>query len=196
MDVRRQKEYQYMPFIVAELEDKVGGVSIALADLRKDTPVPPGAFVGGDDNGLGHILKSVELVANATATATEYKVKKQHQLVAGNFVSSKDVAGVKAYAITKIDTANADFDVVTVGTTLGKALKAGNSLVVVKEEDATGGVSELPYKVLGVTKREVDTSGSHAMVGVLTKGTVNVANMAFGAPKVFRDAWVHLTYED
>lgn len=68
MDVRKKTEYQYMPFIVKELEDKVGGLSVALTDLRKDVDcVPPGAFIGQDTNGLGHILKSAELTELANA---------------------------------------------------------------------------------------------------------------------------------
>ena len=132
----------------------------------------------------------------ATAAATAYKVKKNHQLVVGNPVTSKDAEGVKAFNIVSIDTSNEEYDVVTVGTTLGVELPAGASLIVAKAEDSNGGASVLPYKVVGVTKREIDTTGSHASVGVLTKGTVNVANMAFGAPKAFRDANIHITYED
>ena len=197
MDVKKSTEYQYMPFIVKELEDKVGGLSVSLTDLRKDVDsVPPGAFIGADENGLGHILKSAQITELATATATSFKVKKVHQIVVGNAVTSKDVAGCKAFKITEIDTSNAEFDSVKIGTALGKELPANAHLLVVKAEDSVGGVSELPYGVVGVTKNEIDTTGSHASVGVLTKGTCNVANMAFGAPKAFRDAWAHITYED
>ena len=195
--VKTETEYQYMPFIVKELEDKQGGLSVALADLRKDVDsVPPGAYIGVDEKGLGHILKSAALVAVATALATEFKVKKAHQLIVGDPVTSKDVEGAKAFKIVSIDTSNAEYDVVKVGTAIGVALEIGANLIVVKAEDSTGGKSELPYQIVGITKREIDTTGSHASVGVLTKGTVNVANLAFGAPKYFRNAWIHITYED
>jgi hypothetical protein len=197
MNVKNQTEYQYMPFIVKELEDRQGGLSVSLADLRKDVDsVPPGAYIGVDEKDLGHILKSAELTEAAVATATEFKVKKAHQFIVGNPVTSKDIEGAKAFNIVSIDTSNAEYDVVKVGTAIGVALPAGSNLIVVKAEDSTGGKSELPYSIVGITKREIDTTGSHAMVGVLTKGTVNVANLAFGAPKYFRNAWIHITYED
>lgn len=197
MDVKRTTEYQYMPFIVKEHEDHVGGVSIALTNLRKDVDsVPPGAYVGVDENGLGHILKSAVLVEAAIATAKSFKVGKAHQLIVGDVVTSKDKEGVKAYKVAGVDTSSEAHDVVTVGTALGVALEKGDDLLLVDAEDAVGGASKLPYKFLGISKREIITTGSHAMVGVLTKGHVNVANMAFGAPKFLRDVWAHITYED
>lgn len=50
-----KKEYQYMPFIIKELEDKVGGGSVAMADLDKSVSdcVAPGFFVGRDDKEIG-----------------------------------------------------------------------------------------------------------------------------------------------
>ena len=195
--VKNEKEYQYMPFIVKELEDRQGGLGVALADLRKDVgSVPPGAYIGVDENGLGHILKSAVLAEVATALATAFKVTKEHQLVVGNPITSKDVEGAKAFKIISIDTSNEEHDVVKVGTAVGVELPKGANLIVVKAEDSAGGKAEMPYPMVGITKNEIDTTESHATVGVLTKGTVNVANLAFGAPKFFRDANIHITYED
>jgi hypothetical protein len=189
MDVVKSTEYQYMPFIVKELEDHVGGVSIALTDLRADvSAVPPGAFIGIDTDGKGHVLKSAALLAVAANNATTYRIGKTHQFKVGLFVTSKDKASVKAYAITAIDTTNADYDTITVGTTLGVALAIGDNLIEVKAEDAVGGAGELMYTPVGISKREIITTGSTASVGVLVRGTVNVANMAFGAPKAFKDS--------
>lgn len=189
MDVVKSTEYQYMPFIVKELEDHVGGVSIALADLRTDVGVvPPGAFIGIDADGKGHVLKSAALLEAAANNAVVYRIPKTHQFKVSLFVTSKDKAGVKAYAITAIDKTNADYDLITVGTTLGVALAVGDSLVEVKAQDAVGGAGELQYTPVGISKREIITTGTSAAVGILVRGTVNVANMAFGAPKAFKDA--------
>lgn len=189
MNVKKTTEYQYMPFIVKELEDHQGGLSIALTDLRSDVDhVPPGAFVGVDTNGLGHVIKSAVLLADVANNATTLRIPKQHPFKTGLFVTSKDKSSVKAYAITAIDTTNAEYDTITVGTTLGVALTTGNYLVEVKAQDAVGGAGELQYTPVGISKREIDTTGSHASVGVLVRGTVNVANMAYGAPKAFKDA--------
>ncbi|MEG1544931.1 MAG: hypothetical protein RR382_10480 [Tannerellaceae bacterium] len=103
--------------------------------------------------------------------------------------------GAKAYAVTVFDTSSAEHDVITVGTTLGKALAIGQTLHEVKAEDAVGGKGELKFTPEAITKREIDTTGSHASAGLLVRGTVNVANMAFGAPKVFRKAMPLMRFE-
>lgn len=196
MNVVKTTEYQYMPFIVTELEDVQGGVSVALADLRKDvSAVPPGAFIGLDENGLGHVMKSAALVLLAGAAATTYRIGKVHQFKVGEFVTSKDKASVKAYAITEIDTTNAEYDVVTVATTLGVALAVGDNLVAVTAEDAVGGASVLPYAPKGISKLELNIAGSHASTGVLRRGTVTIANLAFGAPKAFRDLLPQILFD-
>lgn len=196
MDIRRKTEYQYMPFIVKELEDVVGGASIALADLRKDLDsVPPGAFVGRDEKGLCHVLVAAVLVVAATDADTTYKVKKGSQVQVGQFITTGDVEGAKAYAVTAFDTSSTEHDVITVGTTLGKALAIGQTLHEVKAEDADGGKGELKFTPEAITKREIDTTGSHAPAGLLVRGTVNVANMAFGAPEVFRKAMPLMRFE-
>lgn len=181
-------EYQYMPFIVNELEDIQGGGVLARADLKTEADiVPPGAIVGADSNGLYHLCKVAVLHASAAVDAVTYKVKKIHQLKVGEFYTSKDKADVKAYSITGINTSNADYDVVTFGTSLGVALVAGNHLVLVAAEDAAGGASVLKYAPQAITKKEilaVDNAGS----GLLVRGTVKVVNMAYPVPQVFKNA--------
>lgn len=194
---KTKKEYQYMPFIVRELEDKAGGGSIAMADLDKSVSdcVAPGFFVGRDANGLYHLLVAAVLFADAAVDATSYQVKKNSQFKVGQFVTSGDVTGAKAYAITAIDRTNAAYDTITVGTTLGKALVAGQTLHQVKAEDATGGKGETMYPPYGVAKNEIDLTKSHADSGISVRGTYNVANMAYGAPKAFRDALPMMRFE-
>lgn len=190
MNIRYENEYQYMPFIVKELEDIPGGGSIAIADLDKGVAdsIPPGVFVGVDENGLRHVLLAAILVEAATDAAKAYKVKKGTQFKVGQFISCGDVDGVKASAITAINRTDAGFDEIKVSATLGVALEAGMHLHQVKAADTEGGKSELLFTPESITKREIDIRGSHASVGLLVRGTVNVANMGYGAPKVFRKA--------
>lgn len=79
------------------------------------------------------VVKNAIVQADATNTATAIKVKKNHVFVVGNYIA-KTVGGA-AYAITAIDTTNADYDQLTVGTTLGVALTAGDVLF---QSSATG----------------------------------------------------------
>lgn len=186
-----------MPFIVRELEDKAGGGSIALADLDKSVSdcVAPGFFVGRDVKGLYHLLVAAVLFADVAADATTYKVKKNSQFKVGQFVTSGDVADAKAYAITTIDRSNPGYDEITVGTTLGVALVAGQTLHQVKTEDEVGGKGEPMFPPYGVAKNEIDLTKSHADSGISVRGTYNVANMVYGAPKAFRDALPMMRFE-
>lgn len=194
---KTKKEYQYMPFIVRELEDKAGGGSIAMADLDKSVSdcVAPGFFVGRDANGLFHLLVAAILFADAAVDAKTYHVKKSSQFKVGQFVTTGDVAGAKAYAITAIDRSKPEYDVITVGTSLGVALSAGQTLHQVKAEDAAGGEGEIMFPPYGVAKNEIDLTKSHADSGISVRGTYNVANMAYGAPKAFRDALPMMRFE-
>ena len=184
-DVRFKKEYQNFPFIVTELEDLPGGGSLKLADLDKSKGViNPGFFVGKNADGMLVLLVAAVLTESAIDTAKTFKVKKGSQLKVGKFIAG-DAEGSKAYAITAINTADAEYDTVTVGTALGVALEAGDAVYEVKAEDAVGGAGELPVMPIGVAKNEVDLSKNHAETGVSVRGTYTVATMAFGAPKAF-----------
>lgn len=186
-DVRRSTEYQYMPHIIKEVEDLPGGGSVAMADLDKSVGcIPPGFFVGRNDKGMLVVMVSAVLVADAADDATEYQVKKKSQFAVGAFVTTSDVADAKAYAITKVDRSHKDYDVITVGTSLGVEIKVGQTLHQVTAEDATGGKGVLPHEPIGVAKNEVDLSKNHSDTGVTIGGSVNVANLAFGAPKAYR----------
>jgi hypothetical protein len=61
--------------------------------------------------------------ANAANNAVAYQIEKGSAFKVGDYFSVN--AGAAAYAITAIDTSNAAYDLVTVGTTLGEAVTAG-----------------------------------------------------------------------
>lgn len=182
-DVRKYGEYQYMPFIIKETIDKPGGGTLKIEGLDKSKgSIAPGFFVGETKEGLLQLLVGAVLFADATKSAVNYKVKKGHQVKAGMFLAG-DAEGSKAYAVTKVVTTDAEFDTITVGTTLGVTLKAGQSLYEVKAEDAVGDKGELPIKPLGIAKNEIDLTVNHPETGVSLSGYYTVAAMAFGAPK-------------
>lgn len=72
------------------------------------------------------VIKLAVLQANAANNATTYPVLKGHNFIVGEFMAY--TVGGASYAISAIDTSNADYDVITLGTTLGVALTAGQSL--------------------------------------------------------------------
>lgn len=194
MDIIKTTEYQNLPFIVSEIEDRVGGGSVKIGSLDKTKKsIRPGFFVGEDDKGLMQLLVSGVLVEDANDTDVAFKVRKRTQFAVGKFIAG-DAEDSKAYAITKIEEKE-DYDVITVGTALGVDMEAGEALYEVIAEDAIGGQGEIPITPIGVAKNEVDLTGSHPQTGVLLRGTCRVETMAFGAPSAYTKHLPYIRFE-
>ncbi|MBR8535394.1 hypothetical protein KDU71_07465 [Carboxylicivirga sediminis] len=87
-----------------------------------------GALFAADyANKTAKLVKTAKLHANATNAATDYQVGKNHQFKVGEYFAA--TKGGAAYAITAVDTSNAAYDVITLGTTLGVALTAADDVV-------------------------------------------------------------------
>lgn len=131
------------------IEDIQGGVTVSVADYTDGFILPAGSVIGKGSNGLFRVLKTAKLTADATNTATTYDVAKGHGFKVGEFIAS--ATGAKAYAITAIDTSNADHDTLTVGTTLGVALTAGAGLfkALGQSTTTTSAFFVTPYAVTG-----------------------------------------------
>jgi hypothetical protein len=111
--------------------------------------------------------------ANATNTATTYQVAKGHSYAVGdNFAA---VIGGKAYPITAIDTTNAAYDVITVGTTLGVAITAGQLNF---GSSATGAAAASFGGVNGLLYDEV-TTGTGVSCSVVIRGTVHARRVPY-----------------
>lgn len=159
---------------VKKIEDIPGGVTLAAADVTQAV-IGAGTPVGKDANGLFHVIKTAKAQANAANNATTYKVLKGHNIKVGDFLST---GALKiAYAITAIDTSNADYDTLTVGTTLGVAVTAGDILITAAAE-ATGNTSAFKYTPYGLLGSDVQiVSGDNHLVDVIVRGTVRDANI-------------------
>jgi hypothetical protein len=105
-----------------------GGFTLDDATLAVGTIVPAGTPIGFDEaTRLAKPLKSGVAQANATNTATAYKVLKGHLLKVGMTI----IAGAgTGRSITEIDTTDPAFDLLTVGTTIGVAVTAGDPIYV------------------------------------------------------------------
>jgi len=121
-------------------ETAQGGFILDITGLVLGSVLRAGTVLGYDEaTRKAVVLKTATLQANATNTAVDYRVEKGHSLKVGdNLAATK---GSKAYAITAIDTSNAAYDQVTVGTTLGVALTAGTGLF----QSATTGASNSAF---------------------------------------------------
>lgn len=167
LSVKKTESADKIPVFQKVIELAQGGfilVKTGLSDLvKKGTPV----YYNEADRKCTP-FKCAVLQANATDSATDYKVLKGHHLVVGDQVAR--AVGGKNYAITEIDTSNADYDELTVATTLGVALTAGD--VIFK----SGGTAGADTAVLHVTPNGLlyeDTPvDDNEPLSVLIRGTV------------------------
>lgn len=140
--IERKQDTRTAHACTHNLADIPNGVTVSTADLVAGGIVAEGSYVGVDEAGLYHLIKTAKLVENATASATEYKVAKGHHFKPGDVITPD--AGGKAYTIASIDnTSDPTYDKITVGTTLGASLKAGDALVLAAAEVASK--SEFKY---------------------------------------------------
>ncbi len=149
-------------------ETAIGGFGLDIANLVAGVLVPAGTIMGFDeDTRTATPLKTAKMQASATDAATTYKVEKGHLFEVGDNIG-KTIGG-KAYTISEIDTSNADYDVLTVGTTLGVTLVAGDVLI----QSGVSGASACAYAVepKGLLHNDVKAEES-VDVGVVLRGTV------------------------
>lgn len=155
---------------ITKLEDIPGGVTVAVKDLNA-TRVYAGTPLGMDDNGLCHVVKTAKVVATAASDATTYQVAKGHNFKVGDVLAS----GSKGYLISAIDQSSSDYDVLTVGTTLGAAT-IGAVLYEGSKAAASGVTFRYAPKCLVGTTFDVIAGDNHLVDGIV-RGTVIEANI-------------------
>lgn len=156
-----------------------GGFKLASTGLAATTKIPAGTPVVVDESArTATILATGVMYADAASNATDYQVKKGHTLKVGDYLASGAAAG-KAYAITAIDTSNADYDVLTVGTTIG-AVTAG---VTVYASTATGSTASAYPAINGALYEDyfVPATGIVESVSVVLRGTAYARRVPYSA---------------
>lgn len=113
--------------------------------------------------------------ANAAGSATAYRVTKGSGLAVGDYLAT-GATGAKAYAITAIDTSNAAYDEITVGTTIGAAT-AGD---LVFASTATGATASALPAINGLLYEET-VVGSGVSVSAVIRGTVWARRIPYNA---------------
>lgn len=180
MTITRKKETSYKKVIMHRIADIRGGVGIKASELVHGGVLPEGTPVGAPVNGIASVLKVAKLHEDATSSAVEYKVEKGSNFKEGEFITAG--VGKKAYAITAIDKSNAAYDVISVGTTLGVAISAGNYVVAAKAEVSTNAsvLAVQPVGITGTTAINIDTKTNLPMdvwVMAVTKGALLPADV-------------------
>lgn len=122
-----------VPIFQKVLETARGGFTLDNTGLTAGITIPGGTPVAYDESTrMAKILKTAEVIETAGGSATTYKVKPGSLLSVGDYVGK--ATGGAAYAITDIAPSGTDYDVITVGTTLG-AINAGEGIF---QSSATG----------------------------------------------------------
>lgn len=171
MDVKFESEYQNPPVIIKHLADLPGGLNLDASELVSDA-LKAGSLVGKGSDGLGHLVKTAKLHANASNTDTDYQVEKGHEFKVGDIVGRSVLTGA-AREITAIDSSNDDYDVFTLDQTLGVELTASDGVILVQCETDVSSSPSLMYEPLGVTNNEAVLEYGNQGVGVMIAGVVN-----------------------
>jgi len=185
-NIQQKKNDRVVRCFTHKLADIAGGVNIATSDLTQDT-LPEAVAIGKDTNGLFHVVKTAELAANATSSATTYTVKKGHNFKVGDFVML--ATGAKSYAITAITTnsGNSAYDDITVGTTLGKAATAGESIMQANAESSSA--SAFKYAPVALTGEGYDVKqGQNIFANAWLIGVVKEAALQLPIPAAIKNA--------
>lgn len=123
---------------------------------------------------LAKPLVTAKVYETAGGAAVVYKVAKKSQVKVGDYLAS--VQGGKAYAITVVDTSNASYDSVTVGTTIGAAT-AGDTLFV---SSATGATAAAHATINGLLYADALVAAGESVSAVI-RGTVYARRVPYTA---------------
>lgn len=144
MTVKKRRDDLTPRVFLHKIADIRGGVSVAASDLGGDY-LREGAILSAPVNGITHVVKVAEVIAEVAATDKTIKVSKLHNFKIGDIVMTA-IGGI-AHEITAIDETNKKHDTLTVNTPLG-AIALGGFLVEAAAEatGAEGSKSALKYE--------------------------------------------------
>jgi hypothetical protein len=168
LKIDRKKDNRVVKCILHRVADIPGGVTVSVADLG-GSALFEGTPIGKGSNGLFKVCKTAQILTDATATATAYEVAKGHHFKVGDRFATDACNG---QAITAIDKSAPEKDIITVGTTLGKAITAGTCAFESSGANTTLKVSPIAF----AGSNEDVEAGSNLFVSAWVIGVVNQAN--------------------
>ena len=149
MTVKKRRDDLTPNVFIHKIADVRGGVSVAASELGGNY-LRQGAILSAPVNGVTHVVKTAEVVAEVASSEKTIKVSKFHNFKVGDFVMTEP--GKAAYAITAIDDTNKKYDTITVSTALGE-ISLGGFLVEAKETATSGAALKYePQSVCGTGK--------------------------------------------
>ena len=151
-----------------------GGFGLDITGLVAGSILPAGTpFSFNEATRLAKPLVTAKITTIAGAADVVYNVAKGSQFKVGDFLAL--VSGGKAYAITAINTSNASFDALTVGTTLGAA--AVDDLAFASS--ATGATAAA-FAINGLLYSDALVASGES-VSVVLRGTVYARRVPYSA---------------
>ena len=160
MIVKKRKDDLTPRYVMHRVADIRGGVSVAASELGGNY-LREGAILSAPVDGITHVVKTAQVIAEVAATDKTIKVSKFHNFKVGDIIMVElDKA---AHAITAIDESNKKYDTITIGTAIGAI--AQNGCIVEAKAEATGEAgsgSELKYEPQSVngTGQPFDPKGN------------------------------------
>lgn len=172
LSIKRFTDNMVVKCVLHRVADIPGGVTVMTSELG-GTALYEGTPIGVGSNGLYRVVKTAQIIADATNTATTYDVAKGHHFKVGDYFAAGSANG---QAITAIDKTNAAKDTITVGTTLGATIAANTCAYQTTASNKTLVVTPLAF----VGSNEDVTTGATLYVSAWVIGVIKEAN----APKV------------
>ena len=132
MTVKKRKDDLTPRYMMHKVADIRGGVSVAASELGGNY-LRQGAILSEQIEGITHVVKTGEVIAEVAAADKTIKVSKFHNFKVGDIIMVEP--NKAAHAITAIDETNKKYDTITVATAIG-AIPQGGCIVEAKEDSA------------------------------------------------------------
>ena len=167
LTIKRKEDKRVVHACTHNLADIPNGVTVKSAELVSGSKLMEGTAIGKGSDGLYHVEKTALVVENVAASGTSVKIAKGSHFKVGDFVMS--AVNGKAYAITAIDTTNATYDTVTIGTAIGAIAKAAIIMLADGEHASSGAAFKFAPKALTGDSYDVEALSNH-LVSAVTIG--------------------------
>ena len=174
------------------LENAQGGFTLYNTALTAGDTVYRGTVMGYDESTrYAKVVKQAILYEAAENDDVAYKVKKGHHFKVADIFAY--VVGGAAYAITEITTTETAYDTITIGTTLGVAIEAGE--VLFQAETAGSDTASLLVEPKGLLYEDTVVAANEP-VSVLIKGTAYKRRLPCGACDAVVTALSHIVFSE
>lgn len=167
LTIKRKEDKRVVHACTHNLADIPNGVTVKSAELVSGSILKEGTAIGKGSDGLYHVEKTALVVEAVAASGTSIKIAKGSHFKVGDFVMS--AVNGKAYAITAIDTTNATYDTVTIGTAIGEIAKDAIIMLADGEHASSGAAFKFAPKALTGDSYDVEAL-SNNLVSAVTIG--------------------------